>query len=112
MKIKLNSPHSCDILIDVDQNSGVLLQALSNSLLVESSGYGDEKVWKTSEKTLTFEIVADDFTAAPVDVVKRLQQEVASHTTNWLKAYQAQQKAENDLKAIQLQLKEKGITLN
>lgn len=111
MKIKVNNPYPCEMLINVNQNSGVLLQALAETLLIESTGYGKDKVWKTSEKHLSFEIVPDDFTAAPIDIVKRLTDEVTHHSQEWLKAYQAQTKAEADLKALQLKLEQKGIVL-
>lgn len=113
MKIKLDIPYSHSVVIEADNDSGTLLKALSNAKLVTSEGYGKELVWKEAEKdkTITFEIVKDDFFVVPHDAIVKLTAENALTSKRWLEEYQAKNKVKTELEELKAKIATLGIEL-
>ena len=113
MKIKLEIPHAHSVVIDVNQDSGVLLKALSEARLVTSTGYGKDLKWHEAEisNRLTFEIVADSFFAAPHDAIAKLTKENEQTSNRWLKEYQQRQNVEKELKELKEKISGLGIEI-
>lgn len=109
MKIKIEVPYNHFLIINPDNDSGVLLKAQ----LVTSEGYGKDVKWKQADnhQKITFEVVDDSFIVSPHDAVKTLTASVEQATNNWLKEYQTKIEVEAKLKALQDKLKELGITI-
>lgn len=113
MKIKIEVPYNHFLIINPDNDSGVLLKALANAQLVTSEGYGKDIKWKQADnhQKIIFEVVDDSFIVTPHDAVKTLTASVEQATNNWLKEYQAKNKIEAELKALQEKIKSLGITI-
>ncbi len=113
MKIKIEIPHSHYLIINPDNDSGVLLKALANAQLVTSEGYGKDIKWKQAapNNKVTFEIVDDSFIATPHDSIKSMTASLELANSNWLKEYTAKNKAESELKALQSKIKDLGLTI-
>jgi hypothetical protein len=113
MKIKLEVPYSHFVIIDVDQDSGVLLRALSSAKLVTSEGYGKDIKWIAAEvdKRLSFEVVQDDFLIAPHDAITKLTSENALTTTRWLAEYSEKNKIQAELTELKNKIESLGIEI-
>ena len=113
MKIKIEVPYKHFLIINPDNDSGVLLKALANAQLVTSEGYGKDVEWKQADnhQKITFEVVDDSFIVTPHDAVKKLTERVEAATNKWLKEYNAKNEAEAELKALQTKIKDLGLTI-
>lgn len=113
MKIKIEIPYSHFLIVNPDNDSGVLLKALANAQLVTSEGYGKDIKWKAADQhqKISFEVVDDAFLVTPHDAVQQLTKSVETATNNWLKEYTAKNNAEAELKALQTKIKDLGLTI-
>ena len=113
MKIKIEIPYSHFLIVNPDNDSGVLLKALANAQLVTSEGYGKDLKWKQAAPSdkITFEIVDDSFIVTPHDSIKSMAASVELANSNWLKVHAAKNIAEAELKALQTKIKDLGLTI-
>ena len=113
MKIKIEVPYNHFLIINPDNDSGVLLKALANAQLVTSEGYGKDVKWKQADnhQKITFEVVDDSFIITPHDAVKTLTASVEQATNKWLQEYSAKNKIKAELEALQEKVKALGLTI-
>lgn len=111
MKLKITIPAYHFLVVDVQEDCGVLLKQLANAKLVTSSGYGSEQVFKEPDAGIhvTTEIVPNDFFVAPHDAIKKLTASLEDSSKRWLDTYNEKNKLDKELTSLKEKIAALGI---
>ena len=114
MKLLLEIPYGTKALLPNTPNAGLLFQAILETRLIKSEGYGNDKKWEYAapEQQIGVEIVQDDFMSklSEHDPIKKLQEEKKASDSRWIEYYTKAGKLETELKELKADLDKRGIT--
>lgn len=84
------------------EKSGTISEAFSTGTRVTESGYGDARTFKpTSDSTISFEIVPDEFLLEKAEPLVELQSQKAYSEKKWLDEYYAHGETKKQLREAQ-----------
>lgn len=111
MKLLVEVPSGYKMLITPGQNTGPLLQSLTECKLVKKDGWEESAPWveASNKENIEVTVVKDDFTAKVHDSVKAAFESSKHANKQWLEEYAKRTAAEKELEDIKAKLKAAGL---